>query len=188
MGFVIYPDGYESGNACVKCWGVGKKFGDVDTPKFIYAYFYGIEKSLNWLPWMGQPGNGWYKMEQQVNPCIWQSPDVLPRASLSFTLNTTSIQLQPVILARSFLANPAPACLTFVDNELVNPLDWIFINGSCMIWPGIVGQELLFTMGMCTLDNTRMTLRGNANGDYVLRFTNPDGHTNFKVRIDPAFF
>lgn len=37
------PFGYEIGDNCDICWGVGKEFDDVPTPKFVWAYFFGIK-------------------------------------------------------------------------------------------------------------------------------------------------
>lgn len=183
MGFHIHPDDYESGNACGFCWGVGKHFGDTPTPKYIYAYYYGIRKGVNWIPALGGPPNGWYKMEQQVDNCHWQVTVGVWVSRLKYFAGNTDLKLIQGGAPMGFFSVTDPTCSTLLTSELFEPPARFFTEGSCIIWPSQIGQELLFTMGLSSQLNTRMTMRGVANGDYVLRFTNPDGSMNFKVKV-----
>jgi len=70
MGTPIDTEGtYEEGNACTRCWGPGRAFGDAPTPKFLCFIVENIEK----CPIAPiDPPNGFWVLEQNaVNPNIW---------------------------------------------------------------------------------------------------------------------
>lgn len=59
------------GNPSMFCWGPGKAFGDITTPRYIYAQLSGL-----------QPGDGWrddkeqllltrHRLVQKINPLQW---------------------------------------------------------------------------------------------------------------------
>ncbi len=70
MGIETDPDdnGYEAGDDCNICWGVGKPFGDIPTPKEVTATFEGvISCNAGWVP------DGPYTLEQlDAAPCRWE--------------------------------------------------------------------------------------------------------------------
>lgn len=57
---------YVEGDLCTNCWGVGKTFGDVPTPKRIYitgSGFIGVCAPCN---------DTFIALQNSVNPCLWE--------------------------------------------------------------------------------------------------------------------
>jgi len=70
---IVVPPPADSGFLCSNCWGVGKEFGDIDTPEFITVIASGINKGPNWVVGDGEPPNGIYVLDQagEFLPCIF---------------------------------------------------------------------------------------------------------------------
>lgn len=62
-------DEYPAGDPCGWCWGLGKPYGDVDTPKDVF------------LTWSGLPApyiaanKTWKATQDPVHPCLWYWSD-----------------------------------------------------------------------------------------------------------------
>jgi len=67
MGETPTPD-YEAGDQCERCFGIGKTFGDVNTPSTVKANFSGIMRCPELPP--GPDPNGPHILTQ-ITPCYY---------------------------------------------------------------------------------------------------------------------
>jgi len=88
---------YGGGDDCLQCWGLGKPFGDVDTPKYVYITWTGLVGGLapanktfiatqnpvepaQWLfndgifsgNWFYSPGDSKAFITIILNPAVWE--------------------------------------------------------------------------------------------------------------------
>jgi len=62
-------DNYTPGNPCNRCWGPGKAFGDVPTPKYVSIIFSGLTGI--WAP----ANHKWIGQQDPLNACLWDFED-----------------------------------------------------------------------------------------------------------------
>lgn len=110
------------GNPSMFCWGPGKAFGDITTPRYIYAQLSGL-----------QPGEGWrddkeqllltrHRLVQQINPFIWGIFDGFFTWRVDFLEVLTFVQVQssgPILLA--FIKQVDLPCQTTLPNSITAP-------------------------------------------------------------------
>jgi hypothetical protein len=65
------PDKVPAGDQCSICWGVGKTFGNVDTPSKVIASVSGIEHGPSWIPSDGEPLEGKFELVQHDTKSCW---------------------------------------------------------------------------------------------------------------------
>ncbi len=71
MGNPLDPESgeYEFGINCPNCWGLGKPFGDTDTPQYVKVVFSGIEAGAP----LAAIWKGTYLLKQKAPAgCIWE--------------------------------------------------------------------------------------------------------------------
>ena len=69
---IIEPPPVDAGDACSICWGVGKPFGDLETPSVVVIDISGINKGVGWTPAYGEPTKGRYALGQTIlGACQW---------------------------------------------------------------------------------------------------------------------
>ena len=112
---------YDDGNNCDRCFGIGKTFGDVKTPKTVKAVFSGITVCPGGLP---NP-NGSYLLTQG-GPCNWSFIDakwdcqfkisVADNGGFIAELGLSGFQ---IILAWYFGATNTECSITFTNNYAV---------------------------------------------------------------------
>jgi len=81
-------DEYEVGNDCLECWGPGKTFGDVSTPKKIFITWAGLGGI-----WAG--GNKTFiGIQDSVEPCLWHYNDGVFEGFAGFDAGASGCQLK----------------------------------------------------------------------------------------------
>jgi len=132
----IDPDPVPAGDLCVKCWGIGKEFGDIDTPSSVIATIFGMEKASNWIAAYGEPLDGDYTLEQDIiYPCLFR-----------FTDSPTGIHWSNESLYSTIFATNAEGYSCFSGGTdqcsllILNTLDNRFTGGSCLITIPEIGE------------------------------------------------
>jgi len=118
MGTPIDIEGdYTEGNACTICWGPGKTFGDVPTPKFLCLNVSGIEKCPG-AP--VDPPNGYWVLEQRADfSCMWERTLGPYYIAWWFEAALTFCWIWDRAMVNLWLfADNKPKCSNFVDSSL----------------------------------------------------------------------
>ncbi len=115
------------GGDCTVCWGIGKEFGDIDTPSAIQVVFSGINKGPNWLPAYGEPLNGLFLIPQVVPvPCAYQKTAAQPTITLVFGVAGTGLRMDDSLTGAKYFFAAAGVCVL----EFVNEENDHFVGGS----------------------------------------------------------
>lgn len=94
---IIVPGEVPAGVACSNCWGIGKTFGNVDTPSEIIMTVSGVNKGPDWVPFQGEPPNTVMTLEQVAGtPCRYDGSDGTNFGTVIFDAGET------VVIALSF--------------------------------------------------------------------------------------
>lgn len=134
MGIIIHPPDVPPpvgvGVGCSNCWGVGKTFGDGDTPDSITAIFSGVQQAPGWVPTDGPGIDGIFVLDQVGGqPCLYRfsGPDYL--IEIQFGAFETNVNAIWQAIITPFVCTDNTACEVFCPNQQTTP----FKEGSCMI-------------------------------------------------------
>ncbi|GAI03417.1 unnamed protein product [marine sediment metagenome] len=86
MGEPVGPE-YTVGIPCPQCWGPGKPFGDVPTPKFVSITFTGLVGI--WAP----ANHKWIGQQDPLMPCLWDFEDATFVGTYYFVPGITGVYL-----------------------------------------------------------------------------------------------
>jgi len=118
MGTIPTPD-YTEGDQCSRCWGVGKEFGDNQTPERILAIVSGITKCPGQLTNIFN-GN-WILNQHGDNPCVFSYGDAVLDIYFQFSEFAGSWQSRAQIVGFVPLVNvfvgKSTECSTIIFNE-----------------------------------------------------------------------
>lgn len=127
---IIEPPPADPGNPCVICWGPGKDFGSGDTPDKISISFSGINKNIDWEPWMLDPYNEKVDLDQdEFAPCHFRYVDDNFIIDCTFLEGNTDVILEGKDGGFQFISPSASKCSEFVFNER----NIRYVNGSALI-------------------------------------------------------
>lgn len=119
-----------AGNDCTICWGIGKPYGDGDTPESIKVNFSGIAKADDWDSWMLDPFEGEFELDQfGIFPCHFRFTDAVWMVNVIFHTLSTEIVLEGRDGGFQFLSPNSSECATLVFNER----EIRYVNGTCKI-------------------------------------------------------
>jgi hypothetical protein len=111
------------------CWGVGKEFGDGETPSKVYISISGIEKGPGWSTGDGEPLDGDYTLYQNLSyPChfrFWETPISITWSNLTSVSEVFVNNGEGV----SCFHGHSDQCDIMIYNDLSNR----FINGTCFV-------------------------------------------------------
>ena len=126
----ITPDPVAPGDTCSVCWGVGKAFGDIDTPSSIILNFSGISKSPTWMSGDPEPLDGAFLFTQDLStPCEFDDTTAGLVGTVFFLPDTTQIRVDEIFGPVMFSGLSDNACELLIDNTGTV----IFEGGSCLI-------------------------------------------------------
>ncbi len=126
---IIVPPA-DPGGACGNCWGVGKIFGDGDTPDEIWLNFSGINKGPNWVIADGDPIEGLFQLLQvMIAPCSYLATEIDWLIDCTFESDDTTVGVLAATGPIVFQAFGNEACEVFVENKT----DDHFTGGSCLL-------------------------------------------------------
>lgn len=118
------------GTTCANCWGPGAPFGDDWTPDSIRISFSGINKNIDWEPWMLLPHNEEVELAQDgFAPCQFEFVDDDFIITCIFHLTWTEVILLGIDGGFQFLSPSSSPCSEFVFNER----NIRYVNGSALI-------------------------------------------------------
>jgi len=124
----MYPDDFELGNDCLTCWAAG------ETPKYIYANFANIKKGYDWLPWLPEPPNGLFQLEQ-LTPCLWQLSFGIFAIEFSISAGNSITKISsPATIPEDIFENSRAACAWFFENDNNWPAGVDFYGGFCQVF------------------------------------------------------
>jgi len=126
----ISPPPVVAGDRCPTCWGVGKTFGDTDTPKYIQFQVSGINKGPNWIEGHGEPPEGTFMLIQdQSDACYYR--DVFDGTTYEWFWRgvETFARIEQPCEVYSFFADLSEKCSLRIENQLVSR----FIGGSILV-------------------------------------------------------
>jgi hypothetical protein len=133
MGTPIIPpvdaDPVPAGELCTQCWGIGEKFGNIETPSSVVATIFGMEKADNWREGQGEPLDGDYTLEQRDgDPCIFDMDNDSGGIVWSVYGSQTYV-FATNIENYSCFSGGADEC----ELLIMNGFDNRFTGGSCLI-------------------------------------------------------
>lgn len=132
----IEPPDSGTGNPCSICWGVGKPFGDVDTPTTVLIRVSGVNKGPNWTAANGEPVNGDFNCEQVPGfPCTWQAVGVGFNVVYSYSGGITSATVVNEKGNGVFAGQNLSPCELSLGNQLTS----IFELGTVEVVLGEIG-------------------------------------------------
>ncbi len=80
-------DPYVVGNPCTLCWGPGKAFGDVPTPKYVSITFSGLP------PPFDIANHKWIGQQDPLNACLWDFEDAIFLGTYYFAFGVTGVYI-----------------------------------------------------------------------------------------------
>lgn len=120
----------DAGDACSICWGVGKDFGDGDTPDHIWVNFSGINKGPNWTAPNGDPLDGFFMLDQNISfPCLFEATAGIFFMSVDFRPDDVLVFAFDNLLVDHFRGTSDDKCEIFVLSVEDNK----FTAGSALI-------------------------------------------------------
>ena len=113
----VNPGTSPAGSACALCWGIGKPFGDGDTPETVTVSVSGVNKAPGWIAADGEPFNGVAVLSQDLpDACIYH----LIQGNYIFDLfwdgGNTEFEVQQVVGAPCFVGLDSSPCILALDN------------------------------------------------------------------------
>ena len=120
MGTPLPPN--EPGDDCTRCFGIGKKFGDGPTPKFITLTITELTPGDNWNPDLENEILIPHILEQTVYPCFYtlQTPNM--NYSWGFAGTYTYVFVEDRETASSYLSRTDyTRCLKELRDEYTSP-------------------------------------------------------------------
>lgn len=128
MGTPLPPN--EPGDLCLTCWGPGKVFGDIETPKYAWMTVTNVSPGENWNPALEALLLTPHMLIQQIFPCnyalndghfawLWQ---FLPLSSQGVVNHIASG-------TKAFFRQEGPRCLTELQ-DLSNAPENIYSFGG----------------------------------------------------------
>lgn len=129
------PPDVPAGTDCGNCWGVGKPFGDGDTPSTITATFSGINEADDWVPANGPGIDGEFILTQVGGqPCLFRFLDADYLIECTFFAAMTIISVIWQTIITPFVGITNEPCDIWLYNDQVNA----FVDGTCQIAiPGV---------------------------------------------------
>lgn len=119
-----------SGPACANCWGIGKPFGNVDTPASIRVKISGVNKGPNWFPPLPKNPNATFVLTQIIGiPCAYRFTVAAVTVQVVFNAGNTSIGGLLFPSGVTFFSGVVGPCETEIDNAENNH----FVGGSAVI-------------------------------------------------------
>lgn len=126
----IVPDPVGAGDDYIECWGIGKPFGDDDTPGQVTASVSGINKGPAWFSGDGEPQNGVFTLTQSIIlPNVFNMFTATHGFSLAFSTPISSFVIFNIALAFQFLNEVGFPCPILFQNQITDK----FVGGSVLI-------------------------------------------------------
>ncbi len=119
------PDGMD----CINCWGIGKPFGDGDTPEQIQITFSGVNKGPTWAPADGEEIDGTFALAQFAVGCAYRNVGGDHFIQVIFQAGRTTVSGHSTTGRSAFAADIFTPCLT----DFVNEAAGNFQDGSAII-------------------------------------------------------
>jgi len=114
------------GNPCSVCWGVGKPFGEGETPKVLCMKLIGIKPGDDWDQDHEQLLLTPHFLEQIITPCDWDIDDGIFRWRWAFSAtHTTGHVFRKSDSLTVFYQSYPPSCMTKLYNSYNDP--WMVI-------------------------------------------------------------
>jgi len=175
MGTPIDIEGdYEEGNPCTRCWGPGKPFGDVPTPKYMVLNVSGV---FPCPPNEKNPPNGsWLLTQAEGFPCAWNLTTSNYIMGFGFGVDFTECWIRDIPSDKFwFRGLPEPVCTTFNKNWWSECTPGLFAAGGVVKIGYIkhpIAQKLLLENNLNKQDGTFMQNWLLENGIEVARYAN----------------
>ena len=126
----VDPDPSPASTKCVECWGVGKDFGNLETPIYMQVTFAGMQKGQNWIAAAGEPSDGTLRLRQSpFVPCLWTLVVGDNEYALYLFSAETKVRIIRNGLFNSYMLVSSEGCSSF----LVNDVDNYFKDGTVEI-------------------------------------------------------
>lgn len=140
MGTPLPPN--EPGDPCGTCWGIGKAFGDGDTPKFIKMKFSDFLPGEFWTQELDDFLKLEHLMIQDVPACTWFVIDQGIVWALSWNLPAATILIQQIVPLRpAFEVLVGIQCQLEYSNQIVAPAGVICYDGKVTIDWDLTGLD-----------------------------------------------
>ena len=106
-------DEYESGDSCAQCWGPGKTFGDVSTPKKIFITWAGLSGIF-------AGGNKTFiGIQEPGAPCLWHYNDGVYEGFGGFDAGASGCRIKLVGATPFVLASGGWCALVLTSGPVV---------------------------------------------------------------------
>lgn len=174
------PQEPDYGNDCLLCHLA------TFTPRVFGIMISGVETGDTWLPWMGQPPNGLYIVEQDPgNPCQWINLPGVPLVQRYWVeVGHSWIAWEFANFMYSFIGDIAIACERFFNNWYATPVGNFFWNGQLQVIPLWDLEWWINKITPVVDPDPLLKLVPRSDGKAVISYIDRWGDTKFKMLVD----
>jgi len=131
MGTPLPPN--KPGNLCSYCWGIGKKFGDTQTPYVLRVQLFDLQPGEFWDPDQEMLLYTPKLLEQTGDPCIFNIHDGAFAWTWYFTATVTAAVVKHVATDTDvFRSAVGQECQLSFSSDIIQPLGEFAMFGSIL--------------------------------------------------------